>query len=183
MLEGILEQRIEDIIVGMSIDEQFYLYSKYAECNYYEAPCECNEFAIDDLLSGMSPSEIISKYGDIDFSWDYFIFDGWGDIVEWEGIEDISEVVDYIISNSNDLDNADIRYLLEDFEEELDDYVYDLICEETNLNKEYLEEVVYKALFDNLEVEKDDLYEEDFEIIEETIEYYIEDNKEEEDEE
>ena len=152
--ENEARKEIEEIIGEMGIDEQFYLFREYCEnANYYDDIPESID-SIDELCCGMKPSEIISTYGDMDLGWDYFQFNGYGYAVEWEGIDCVSDVVDYIIDNEESLGNDDIQEILdkytnteelyiekEDFEKVVD------ILEEKEIEYEYDEEEAELKIF------------------------------------
>ena len=108
-------KEITEIIEEMGIDEQYYLFCEYCEkANYYDDRPESVD-SIDELCCGMKPSEIISTYGDMDLGWDYFQFNGYGYPIEWEGIDCVSDVVDYIIDNEESLENDDIQEILDKY--------------------------------------------------------------------
>ena len=116
-------KEIEEIINGMGIDEQFYLFREYCEnANYYDDMPESVN-SIDELCCGMKPSEIISTYGDMNLGWDYFQFNGYGYPIEWEGIDCVSDVVDYIIENESALENDDIQEVLDKYSETEELYI------------------------------------------------------------
>ena len=79
----------------------------------------------------MEPSEIISTYGDMDLGWDYFQFNGYGYPIEWEGIDCVSDVVDYIIENESALENDDIQEVLDKYSETTEE----LYIEKEDFNK------------------------------------------------
>lgn len=164
-------KEIEEILDGMGTDEQFYLFREYCEnANYYDDMPERFD-DIDELCCGMKPSEILSTYRGINLSWDYFCFNGYGYAVEWEGIDCVSDVVDYIIENENALDNDDIQEILDKYSETEELYVekkdFDKVVHELESQKipyEYDEEEtelkifsddydIVTDIFDKLEIE------------------------------
>ena len=152
--EAEARKEIEEIIDGMDIDEQYYLFYEYCEnVNYYDDRPESVD-SIDELCYGMKPSEIISTYGDMDLSWNYFQFNGYGYPIEWEGIDCVSDVVDYIIENENALDNDDIQEVLDKYSETEELYIkkedFDKvinILEEKEIEYEYDEEETELKIF------------------------------------
>lgn len=155
--ENEARKEITEIIEEMRINEQYYLFCEYCEeCNMHDDRPEMTS-EIDDLLCGMKPSEIIEKYGDLNTNWDYFNYDGYGNIQEWTGIDYVSDVVDEIISREESFENDDIQEVLdrysnteelyiekEDFEKVVD------ILEEKEIEYEYDEsEVKLTILFDS----------------------------------
>ena len=155
--ENEARKEITEIIDGMGIDEQYYLFREYCEnANYYDDMPESVD-SIDELCCGMKPSEIISTYGDMDLGWNYFQFNGYGYAIEWEGIDCVSDVVDYIIDNEESLENDDIQEILDKYtsteelyiEKENFDKVVDTL-EEKEIEYEYDEsEVKLTILSDN----------------------------------
>ena len=142
--ENEARKEITEIIEEMGIDEQFYLFREYCEnANYYDDMPE-RVGDIDELCCGMKPSEIILAYGDMDLEWNYFQFNGYGYAVEWEGIDCVSDVVDYIIDNEESLENDDIQEILDKYtsteelyiEKEDFDKVVDIL-EEKEIEYEY----------------------------------------------
>ena len=150
-------KEITEIIEEMRIDEQYYLFCEYCEeCNMYDDRPEMVS-EIDDLLCGMKPSEIIEKYGDLNTSWDYFNYNGYGNVQEWDGIDYVSDVVDAIIRREESFENDDIQEILDKYtnteelyiEKEDFDKVVDTL-EEKEIEYEYDEsETTLTILFDN----------------------------------
>lgn len=150
-------KEIEEIIDGMDIDKQYSLFCEYCEnANYYDDRPESVD-SIDELCCGMKPSEIILTYGDMDLGWDYFQFNGYGYPIEWEGIDCVSDVVDYIIENENALENDDIQEILDRYTSIVELYIekedFDKVAQEIESQEiayEYdEEEIELKILSDN----------------------------------
>lgn len=183
IFESVLESKLTELIEGMGIDEQYEIYKEYCMNNhsYDEEPFMCDEDTINDLCYGMKPSEIIERYGDVDFSWDYFI-DGIYGVEEWCGIDYVSDVVDYIMKNEDNLTNSEIEDLLNDFDKELEDYVYEICENDSTLVFEELKNLVIKNIESDFDMDSDEI-ESEIEDIEYVINEYIEDNTEIEDEE
>jgi hypothetical protein len=109
------QRQITTIIEEMNIDEQFYLFRQYREdVDYYDDMPERVE-DIDELYCGMTPSEILDELEGLNTNWDYFCFNEYGNVEQWEGIDCISDVVDYIIENENELGNDDIQEVLDKY--------------------------------------------------------------------
>lgn len=79
----------------------------------------------DEILQGFDPWEIACKiqFGDFNPSYEYFKFNGYGNIksiCKWEidRFVDITDIVDYIIDNNYSFENNDIFYILDDIEED-----------------------------------------------------------------
>lgn len=79
----------------------------------------------DEIFNGCDPFDIATKiyYGDFHPGYEYFKFNGYGNIqsiCKWELDKyiDILEIVDYILEKNFDFDNNDILYILDDIEED-----------------------------------------------------------------
>lgn len=183
IFESVLESRLTELIEGMGVDEQYEIYKEYCmnTSNYDDEPFVCDESTLDDLCYGMRPSEIVERYGDIDFSWDYFI-DGIYGVEEWCGIDYVSDVVDYIMRNEDNLMNNEIWDLLDNFNKELYDYIYEIYENDSTLVFEELKDLVIESIKDDFDMDNDEI-ESEMEEIEYFINEYIDDNTETEDEE
>ena len=170
--ENEARKEITEIIEEMGIDEQYYLFCEYCEeANYYDDMPERVD-DIDELYYGMKPSEILYKLKGLNTSWDYFCYNGYGNVEEWEGIDYISDVVDYIIENENALENDDIQEVLDKYSE-----TEELYIEKKDFDKvvDTLEEKEIEHEYDESEVKLTilaDSYDDVTEILEELkIEY------------
>lgn len=83
----------------------------------------------DEILQGSEPWDIATKvfFGDFNPSYEYFKFNAYGNIkslCKWElyQVIDISEIVDYIIKNNCYFDNDEILYILDDIEEDSEQF-------------------------------------------------------------
>ena len=116
-------KEITEIIEEMRIDEQYYLFCEYCEeCNMYDDRPEMVS-EIDNILYGMKPSEIIEKYGDLDTNWDYFNYNGYGNVQEWDRIDYVSDVVNEIIDKETAFENDDIQEILDRYSNTKDLYI------------------------------------------------------------
>lgn len=178
IFESVLESRLTELIEGMGVDEQYEIYREYCinTNNYDDEPLVCDEYTFDSLCYGMKPSEIVENYGDIDFSWDYFI-DGIYGVEEWCGIDYVSDVVDYIMRNEDNLTNSEIWNLLDDFDKELEDYVYEICENNSTLVFEELKDLIIESIKDDFDIDNDEI-ESEMEEIEYFINEYIDNNEE-----
>lgn len=97
--------------------------------------------------------------------------DGIYGLEEWNGIEYVSDVADYIIRTENNLYNDDVQDLLDKFEGYMDMYVDDLW--EEDMTKEEMIESVMNSLEDDFGEDFEDImgeYEKD--ILEEIDNYF-----------
>jgi hypothetical protein len=81
----------------------------------------------EEVFQGSTPWEIANRvhFGDFNPFYEYFKFDGYGNIksIPEHGLDstiEIVEIVDYILSKDFDFDSNDIRYILDDIEEDSD---------------------------------------------------------------
>ena len=116
--------RIEAIIDEMSVDEIICAWNQrcesYNDWEQYIYPMD----SFDELMNGQSPTEIVEALGDgFSTADDYFCDDIYGlksfdDIYE---VADDSELLDYILDEDDDIDNCDIREILDEDEDEEED--------------------------------------------------------------
>src|SRR5574344_3016853 len=144
--ENEARKEITEIIEEMGINEQYSLYCEYCERVNYGDDSPLLVEDIDELFYGMKPSEILDKLGGLNTSWEYFCYNGYGHIKQWEGIDHISEVVDYIIENENELENDDIQEVLDKYSE----------TEEFCIEKEDFDKVVSKLESQEIAYEYDE---------------------------
>lgn len=180
-MENILVKKITEIIENMTTDEQYYLYSEYCDsCNLYDDSPEMTD-SIDELFYGLKPLEILSKLEGIDLSWDYFNFNSYGHIQEWDGIADIEEVAQEIIETDNSFGNDDIQEILNtfsDLEELVDNAMEEVYDDSISYNKDELYMQVVKEIENQTNTEDEDLFYDYEEEIREYINSFIEDNQE-----
>ena len=114
---------IKDLLENMSESKLFTIYNEYLDkTEYYDDRIyDMEEF--DEIMSGMSPSDIALKifYGDFRPNDHYFKFDGCANFQSFDYISDevdLEEIADYIVDNDEDFDNSDIREILDEENEE-----------------------------------------------------------------
>lgn len=118
------KEKLIDLLQEMSDSELTYLHNEYCyNTNNYDDEI----FTIDmwdDIFTNMDTFDIACKvfYGDFNPSYEYFKFNGYGNIqsiCKWEidRFVDINDIVDYIIDNNYSFENNDISYILDDIEE------------------------------------------------------------------
>lgn len=112
---------VEGAVDNLSENELLGIWNDYCDCNNYYDDRVYYVSDLDELCYSMKPTEIISRYGDLD-GFEYFT-----DGVYTEGSNDLLDLIDYgalidyIIDNEEDFDNSDIADALEEIEEEDDD--------------------------------------------------------------
>jgi hypothetical protein len=113
IVEGAVDNLSECVLLN--------IWNDYCDYNNYYDDKVYYVDELDDLCYNMKPTEIISRYGDLD-GFEYF-----KDGVYVEGSNDLLDLIDYgalidcIIDNEKDFDNSDIADALEEIEEEDDD--------------------------------------------------------------
>ena len=117
---------IKDLLENMSESKLFTIYNEYLDkTEYYDDRIyDMEEF--DEIMSGMSPSDIALKifYGDFRPNDHYFKFDGCANFQSFDYISDevdLEEIADYIVDNDEDFNNSDIREILDEENEEDED--------------------------------------------------------------
>ena len=112
---------VEGAVDNLSECELLNVWNDYCDYSNYYDDIVYYVSDLDELCYGMKPTEIISRYGDLD-GFEYF-----KDGVYTEGsnslldLIDYGALIDYIIDNEEDFDNSDIANALEEIEEENDD--------------------------------------------------------------
>ena len=116
-------EMIKDLLENMSESQLYIIVNEYFDkTNYYDDRIyDMDEF--DEIMSGMSPSEIATKifYGDFRPNDNYFKFNGYANLESFDYISDevdLEEIADYIVDNDEDFDNSDIREILDEENEE-----------------------------------------------------------------
>ena len=116
-------EMIKDLLENMSESQLYTIANEYFDkTNYYDDRIyDMDEF--DEIMSGMSPSDIALKifYGDFRPNDHYFKFDGCANLESFDYISDevdLEEIANYIVDNDEDFDNSDIRESLGEENEE-----------------------------------------------------------------
>ena len=115
-------EMIKDLLENMSESQLYIIANEYSDkTNYYDDRIyDMDEF--DEIMSGMSPSDIATKifYGDFRPNDNYFKFDGYANLESFDYISDevdLEEIADYIVDNDEDFDDSDIREILDEANE------------------------------------------------------------------
>ena len=116
-------EMIKDLLENMSESQLYIIANEYFDkTNYYDDRIyDMDEF--DEIMSGMSPSDIATKifYGDFRPNDNYFKFDGYANLESFDYISDevdLEEIADYIVDNDEDFDDSGIREILDEENEE-----------------------------------------------------------------
>jgi hypothetical protein len=112
---------VEGAVDNLSECELLGIWNDYCDYNNY---CDDRVYYVDELdelCYSMKPTEIISRYGELD-GFEYFkdgvYVEGSNSLLD---LIDYGALIDYIIDNEEDFDNSDIADALEEIEEEDDD--------------------------------------------------------------
>ena len=74
--------KLQAIVDGLSLDDAVTLYNAVCYACNYPDDMIYSISELDDLLGGMSPSEIVRTvfYGDFSYDYEYFTYDGYGNL-------------------------------------------------------------------------------------------------------
>ena len=116
-------EMIKDLLENMSESQLYTIANEYFDkTGYYDDRIyDMDEF--DEIMSGMSPSDIATKifYGDFRPNDNYFKYNVDANLESCDYISyevDLEEIADYIVDNDEDFDNSDIREILDEENEE-----------------------------------------------------------------
>lgn len=111
------EQLIE-YINGMNEDEMVELHNNYCEAEGCEDCCIYSMEELDEVLEGLTPTNILQRafYGRFNPNDAFFWFNGYANLgsASWENKLPIyaSDIADYILTNEDALGNDEIQYML-----------------------------------------------------------------------
>lgn len=118
-----LYEDLGDVIDFMEEEDLLKLLNEYGSKVYdkYSEIYEFNEFTIDKLLYGFSPSEVLNATIEVNFSDDEYVTKDTHGNLESIDLYDCSEdemsnIIEYIIDNGEDFGNDEISKLLESYE-------------------------------------------------------------------
>lgn len=121
------EQKIIDLLQNMDDSELVCIYNEYCQkVNAFDNEIYSIDM-FDELMQGLDPYTLACRvaYGDFNGGYEYFKFNGYGNIqsiCKWDVDRhvDINEIASYIIDNDDGFDNNDILYILDDIEGDSD---------------------------------------------------------------
>ena len=116
-------EKLIDLLEEMGDIDLIMLHNDYCQqCNYYDDEIFTIDM-FDDIFNDVDPFDVALKiyYGDFNPSYEYFKFNGYGNIqsiCKWEldRFIDIDDIVNYILDNNFSFENNDILYILDDIE-------------------------------------------------------------------
>lgn len=119
------KEKLIDLIQDMGYSEQMILHNEYCyKINNYD-----NEIfdmdSFDEIFDNYTPTQMANSvhFGQYNPGHEYFTFNGYGNIetipkYQLSDYIDGVEITNYILENDIDFDNNDIRYILDDIEED-----------------------------------------------------------------
>lgn len=112
------EERIEDYLNGLSDSDAVQIWNEYCDsAGYYDDRIEdFDELTINELFSSPYDALRASYYGEVDFTHDYFQFNGYGNIITGyvSDFADWEDVANYAVTNDEDFGDSDIRDILDE---------------------------------------------------------------------
>ena len=99
-------QKLVDYINGMGIEDKIALHNTYCGA----ANC------MDDCIYSMDELVRMIRFGGIDFTKDFWGFNGYGNLVSYDAWElpiYASDIADYILSEEDNLGNDEIQEMLD----------------------------------------------------------------------
>lgn len=117
--------KLQAVVDGLSLDDAVTLYNAVCyRCNYPDSMIyRISE--LDDLLCDLTPSEIVRtvSYGDFSYDYEYFTYDGYGNLKSIRRAQDLDIDLDDVLSvfeqDPSQLPDP-VRDFLNELEEELD---------------------------------------------------------------
>ena len=122
----------------LDVSAQVECFNEFADHNRYARIESLDEYTINEMLAGMSPWDIITKFGDMDTSADYFVDDVYLETYSESDIEDyIADYIDQIYDadrfvdwvDENELDDRCTEYFRGVIEENYRDVDDDIVQE------------------------------------------------------
>lgn len=116
-----LKDAILEVLYDLSDSEMVEVHNTYCDdVRYYDDRIEYMS-SFDDMCYGMSPTEIIEKFGDLDVNCGYYVV-GIFDVTSFDMYEDApttyyEEIAEYCADNDDDLGSSDIRDCIEEWRE------------------------------------------------------------------
>ena len=119
-----LREELVQLLADMADSELRYVFNNYCEKSGYDDDFIEDMDNFDEIFQGSAWDAVrAAYYGDFRPTDNYFKFNGYGNLVSFDYIDspespfDAEQVADYIIENDDDLDNSDIRELLDSADE------------------------------------------------------------------
>lgn len=112
--------KIIECIVGMDVNELVALHNNYCKAKKRVDKTIYSMFELDEILDGATPTDILCMgcYGDFSPHNNYFWFDVQGNLESADFPYNMpisfADIVDYILSRKNALENANIKDVLDE---------------------------------------------------------------------
>ena len=91
--------KLQAVVNGLSLDDAVTLYNAVCyECNYPDNMIYSIS-ELDDLLCGLTPSKIVRlvSYGDFSYGYEYFTYDGYGNLKSIRRAHDLAIDLDDVL--------------------------------------------------------------------------------------
>ena len=117
-------KKLVDYINDMKTEEIVELHNSYCEAAGYEDDRIYSMYELDEILEGRTPTDILSMgfYGDFRPHYDFFWFNGYGNLKSADYIADMPifaiDIANYILSEKDSLGNDEIKVILDEQEDE-----------------------------------------------------------------
>ena len=114
-----IRERLVDYINGMKTDKIVELHNRYCEAAGYEDDIVYSMYELDEILDGITPTDILSMgfYGDFRPHHDFFWFNGYGNLESADRTNDMPicaiDIANYILSEKDSLGNDKIEEILD----------------------------------------------------------------------
>lgn len=115
-----MKTKVTNYLENLDDNTLLQLHNEYCEHNYYTDDYIYYMSALDDLLYGKTPTEIIDLAGDINTNDDYLQYTIYG-VQSFDRISDyvdFDSLADYIIDHDEDLNDDELREILDGSDEE-----------------------------------------------------------------
>ena len=122
------EQKVEQIkaiLNDMYDDELVEIHNRYCEANnnYDDQIFQNDDATLNDVMGECTFAKAACKlyYSDYNYNDNYFWFDGYGNLESSNDPKDnifVDDIARYIVDDKNDLDNMDLREVIQGWQEE-----------------------------------------------------------------
>ena len=112
-------EKLIEYIDSLGNDELIELHNSYCEAAGYEDDRVYSTDELDELLEGMTPTDILLRgfYGDFNPRHAFFWFNGYGNLESADYMSgthiSTEDIADYILSNEDSLGNDEIQEILD----------------------------------------------------------------------
>lgn len=113
-------EKLVDYINGLGDDKLIELHNSYCEAAGYEDDRIYSMYELDELLEGMTPTDILLRgfYGDFNPRHAFFWFNGYSNLESADYMSGTpicaEDIADYILSEKDSLGNDEIQEILDE---------------------------------------------------------------------